>query len=230
MFSKADIDGLQSSDTLIGGYKVLICKHFDKSKSEKNEGKIKCGAYYTFRISHNSLRLVGKEEVHSHEAMDFKHITPIMMEDLKLMNKKMKISHIVNYLKIKHSCSGLSYQEIYYQFRKFHHFSGKKTAIILWNTEFYVRSIVDEQDETLCKLLFLSKVMSKNILNFGDILLIDATYNVDINIYKILLLVFSGISAEGKNVLLGMALINNETYITYQWALQNFLEIAPCFP
>ena len=43
---------------------------------------------------------------------------------------------------------------------------------------------------------FATKVMEENYRLFGDIILIDSTYQT--NIYKVPLVLFTGISVEGK--------------------------------
>ena len=48
----------------------------------------------------------------------------------------------------------------------------------------------------------------------------DSTYNT--NVYRIPLVVLTGIRNDGKNVLFGLALVNDETFETYKWILENF--------
>ncbi len=71
--------------------------------------------------------------------------------------------------------------------------------------------------------------MKQNYKDFGDVVLIDATYQT--NIYKAPLVLFTGIGVDGKNLLFGMAFINNESSETYQWLLEKFFlihEKKPC--
>jgi len=64
--------------------------------------------------------------------------------------------------------------------------------------------------------------MFNNFKLLSNFLLIYTTYQT--NQYQIQLLVFSGITAEGKNTLFGLALANDETIETYKWALDRFIE------
>jgi len=86
-------------------------------------------------------------------------------------------------------------------------------------------------DFELTKLFFAVPCMKEKYKLFNDVVLIDATYKT--NKYQIPLLVFSGITAEGRNTIFGLALINDETAQTYIWALQMFLDchdgIKPLF-
>ncbi len=78
----------------------------------------------------------------------------------------------------------------------------------------YIEAVTDQNNEHMCKLVFCTEVMKENFKKIGDNMLVDATYKT--NKYQIPLVVFTGISCEGKNVLFGMALINDERYRSYK--------------
>ena len=59
-------------------------------------------------------------------------------------------------------------------------------------------------------------------------MLVDATYKT--NKYQIPLVVSTGISNEGKNVLFGLCLMNDETYESYRWALKKFFQHNKSIP
>ena len=60
-------------------------------------------------------------------------------------------------------------------------------------------------------------MMAKNYLNFHDIVFMDATFNT--NQLGMALAVVSGISSEGKNIILAVALMQRETIDNYVWLL-----------
>jgi len=64
--------------------------------------------------------------------------------------------------------------------------------------------------------------MKYNYEKFGDIVLVDTTYNT--NHYSVPLVVISGVDREYRNILFGLALFNNEKGDTYNWVLQQFLD------
>ena len=53
-------------------------------------------------------------------------------------------------------------------------------------------------------------------------MLIDSTYQTIV--YKVPLVIFTGIGRDGRNLVFAMAFINNEKYETYQWILKQFTE------
>ncbi len=121
---------------------------------------------------------------------------------------------------------GLNYQKVYYHFRKVRPLLGNKDCQYFVNylsgKLFDFHYNVDD-DQNLCKIVFVSSVMKQNYKDFGDIVLIDATYQT--NIYKAPLVLFTGIGVDGRNLLFGMAFINSESLETYKWLLEKFFLI-----
>ncbi|XP_074298360.1 protein FAR1-RELATED SEQUENCE 11-like [Silene latifolia] len=58
---------------------------------------------------------------------------------------------------------------------------------------------------------------------FGDVVGFDTTYRV--NIYDMICGIFVGIDNHGKTVLLGFALLRNETTPTFKWLMKTFVSI-----
>ena len=63
--------------------------------------------------------------------------------------------------------------------------------------------------------------MRRNYSLYHDVVFMDATYKT--NHHSLALTVFSGVNNEGKNVVLGFALVKRETMDTYKWLLSNLL-------
>lgn len=61
--------------------------------------------------------------------------------------------------------------------------------------------------------------MRRNYRLYHDVVFMDATYKT--NNQQMALSVISGINHEGKNIVLGFALVKRETLDTYKWVLQN---------
>jgi transposase-like protein len=55
--------------------------------------------------------------------------------------------------------------------------------------------------------------MAKYYAKYHDVVFLDATYNT--NKANLALAIFSGISSEGKNIILGIALLSRETVDHY---------------
>jgi len=55
------------------------------------------------------------------------------------------------------------------------------------------------------------------------VVFLDSTYKT--NKYKAPLAIFSGVAGNGNNVIVGMVLINGETYETYKWLLKTFFQL-----
>ena len=64
--------------------------------------------------------------------------------------------------------------------------------------------------------------MRRNYRLYHDVVFMDATYKT--NNQSLALTVISGITNEGKNVVLGFALVKRETMDTYKWLLSNLLK------
>lgn len=63
----------------------------------------------------------------------------------------------------------------------------------------------------------MTEQMRRNYELYSDVVFMDATYAC--NDQTMPLVVFSGVSNEGRNVLLGFALLRNETMESYEWLL-----------
>ena len=153
-------------------------------------------------------------QTRNHTGRDVREISD-MISDMKYMLKSRKIIDVVRYLEQKHKCS-LSYNQVYYWFRRekplFGSFDCDNLINYLDNHGVKYLPVVNDINQVLIKLIFVTNVMRNNYARFSDILLIDAAYNT--NIYHIPLLIFSGIANDGKNIVFGMALINDETFET----------------
>lgn len=77
-----------------------------------------------------------------------------------------------------------------------------------------------EDVQNLCKLFFSTRRMKENLKVFGDVILIDTTYNI--NYYSTPLVVISGVDNQYQNILFGLSFINNEQQSTYSWILSQF--------
>lgn len=183
-------------------------------------------SFYRFKeISKGRYTLKTFELNHSHEGKDISDLTESMKNDLIYISKSQSISSIVDFLEAKYNISKLNYQKVYYAFRKVKPLFGADDCehfhSYLKEKNFFVESMLNGYNESLCKLFFASPTMQYNYNLFGDIILIDATYNT--NIYKVPLVVITGIGCDGRNLVFGMAFVNDETLETYEWIFKAFL-------
>lgn len=65
--------------------------------------------------------------------------------------------------------------------------------------------------------------MSKYYLHFSDVVFMDATYKT--NKEDLALTIISSVSGEGKNIILGVALMQRETADNYKWLLEQLLQL-----
>jgi len=124
------------------------------------------------------------------------------------------------------SCK-LDYWKVYHEFRKLYPRFGAQDAqnfieFIEKNGGIHSEQI-DSTDQSICKLLFQTKLMHQNYEKFHDILLIDATYST--NHFSTPLVVLSGIDENYRNILFGLVLVNDETLNTYTWVLRTFFQL-----
>ena len=76
---------------------------------------------------------------------------------------------------------------------------------------------LDPTDPKIETIFIQTPMMARNYKYYNDIVFLDATYNT--NKQKLNLAVLSGISSEGKNILLGISLMARETTENYIWLL-----------
>jgi len=148
-----------------------------------------------------------------------------MKLEITRFNKRSKVYEIKEHLESTFNCS-LPYSRVYNEFRRQHPRFGIDDCqmfieFLQLNGALFRQSRTS--DNALCRLLFSTQKMASNFRRFGDILLIDSTYNT--NLYSIPLVVLSGIDNNYKNVLFGLALVNDETKETYKWLLGEFCEM-----
>jgi len=78
-----------------------------------------------------------------------------------------------------------------------------------------------EQD--LHRILVQTPKMHRNYRLYHDVVFMDATYKTNKN--NMALTVFSGVNNEGRNVVLGYALVKRETLETYEWLLKTLVHM-----
>ena len=66
--------------------------------------------------------------------------------------------------------------------------------------------------------------MAKYYARYHDVVFMDATYNT--NKHGLALAIISGISSEGKNIIMGIAFLARETVDHYQWLLKTLVEFS----
>ena len=130
----------------------------------------------------------------------YQEITQAMISQILLLRCKRPISDIVSFLEHKNPGFNLSYNKVYYHFRKLRPLLNEEDVnylvSYLRSKNAFVEPVVDTQNQFMCKLLFCTKTMQENYKKFGNIMLLDTTYKT--NKYQIPLLVFTGISSEGE--------------------------------
>jgi len=204
-------------------------KSFKASKECKN-----CPVFYKFNFNEEDGKMSFDkcEEIHNHPlGLTEIGLTQEMREDLKIYTKKSKIIEIKESLEKKYNLQ-LDYHEIHREFRKLYPRFGDDDARNI--TEFLKKknikhSIYSEAgDNIIQRLFFATPQMIYHYELYSDIVLIDSTYRI--NLYNIPLIVYSGIDSGGRNIIFGLALVNNETELTHQWCLNEFFSVHKKLP
>ena len=68
------------------------------------------------------------------------------------------------------------------------------------------------------RILIQTPMMVKYYQHYSDVVFMDATYKT--NKYDLALTLLSGVSSEGKNIILAVALLSRETAEHYEWMLK----------
>lgn len=80
------------------------------------------------------------------------------------------------------------------------------------------------EDKTKIKnLLIQTPQMHRLYEKYSDVIFMDATYKT--NKYNMPLTVLSSVNNEGKNIVVGFALVQHETKETYEWLMKNIKKI-----
>ena len=222
--------------------KYIICKMQDRNKEkrrdEDGENKksektlvkdIDCPVFYRFRVdAQGKIKLLSQKENHNHSPNFYleKKLTPQMIKDISCFSRLTKVSEVRDYLEIKYNTK-LDYLTVYQQYRKFFpRFNSEdcqKLIDHLIANDAKVTWDVDIDNKDLCKLIFSTKLMMENYRKFGEVLLIDTTYNT--NYLSVPLVVFSGVDNHYRNILFGIGLIDDESAKTYEWLIEEFNSI-----
>jgi len=227
--------------------KSIICRFKDRNKDkhhsydgEKTEKTkkplikdIDCPVVYKFGVKDGKVIFQNAKEEHNHSLnlLLQKKLTPQMIQEISYFGKKTKICEVHHYLESKFDCK-IDYMSVYHQYRKYYPRFGDQDCQNFINylqiNEARYQYVTENPDKTMCKLLFCTKLMLQNYHLYGDILIIDTTYNT--NFYSTPLVVLSGVNNYYRNVIFGIALINNELESTYGWILSEFKRIMRTFP
>ena len=97
-----------------------------------------------------------------------------------------------------------------------------KYAAVL-DTTLGQRENLDPKNPQIECLFIQTPVMSRNYKQYHDCIFMDATYNT--NQLNLALAVVNGISSEGKNLILAVALMKEETAENYTWLLRKLTEM-----
>jgi len=178
-------------------------------------------------VKNNELELISYNQFHSDHKLQIKRkeITPEMKEEIKNFHKRSQVNEIQAYLESKFKTE-LNYKTVYSEFRKIFPLLSSQDATKF--VEFFSQNgykcikDINEAEQKYTKILIVSKLMMETYKEYGDIIILDATYRT--NKYSLHTSNFSGFNYAGRNCLLGIAIVNDETEGTYEWVLQNFFQ------
>lgn len=124
----------------------------------------------------------------------------------------------------------LNYYSVYREFRKLYPRFGKDDAQTMLNMLEQLKIVpkIDLDGGKVNRIFFATPGMKKNYEFYGDIVLVDSTYRV--NQYNIPLIVYSGVDSGGRNIIFGLALVNDESGETHEWCLEQFFDTHKKLP
>ena len=80
------------------------------------------------------------------------------------------------------------------------------------------------KDAKIDRMFIQTSLMARYYQTYHDVVFMDATYNT--NKHGLALAVVSGISSEGKNIIIGIAFLARESTEHYQWLLRTLVEFG----
>ena len=226
--------------------KSIICKYYDrnKSKNTKNEQAspeakpenrkqlikdVDCKVYYRFSVNADDRVILTKfYQIHNHLPCVYARgelTTPIKLYMVGRYRKTDKVCDVRDSLE---SIFGLKldYWRVYREFRSLYPRLGANDVRVflefLNSNNALHYEIIDSQTQAACRLYFQTRLMHEHYDKFGDIMLIDSTYNT--NQYSIPLVIISGLDNNFRNVLFALALVNDEKKETFSWIFNCFLK------
>jgi len=207
---------------------------YDKLEQIKaSQNNKTCPVFYKFVYNENGEMSFEKcDEAHNHPLkISGTELNQKMLQDMHLFNKKSKVIEIKESLEKKYNVQ-LDYNMVYYEFRKIYPRFGEEDANnmkkILEEKNIYHKFDIDMNTNIVKRLIFATPRMIRNYELYGDIILIDTTYRV--NHYNIPLIVYSGVSSTGSNIIFGLSIVNNENEETHEWCLNEFFKIHKKLP
>jgi zinc finger SWIM domain-containing protein 3 len=81
-----------------------------------------------------------------------------------------------------------------------------------------------EDTSKLKRALLMSGKMKKVYKKFNDVIIVDAIYKT--NKHDMPLVIFSGVTSDGSNIILAYAIIKKEDVETYQWIMHKLIEFT----
>jgi hypothetical protein len=94
---------------------------------------------------------------------------------------------------------------------------------VVFDTSLKQKEMLDPNNPQIEMLFVQTPVMARNYKQYHDCIFMDSTYNT--NQLGLALAVVNGISSEGKNLILAVALMKEETAENYVWLLRQLTEM-----
>jgi transposase-like protein len=74
------------------------------------------------------------------------------------------------------------------------------------------------------RMFIQTPTMAKYYAKYHDVVFMDATYNT--NKHNLALAIISGVSSEGKNIIMGVAFLQRESTEHYRWLLNTLVDFS----
>jgi len=200
-----------------------------------------CGFYLRFKTNTFGVyKLTSFNSVHSgHKKIAYSLVDTNVKTQISNLSSRMKSKSDLKNVVNENCSSTLSYHQVYYQVQKLKEEEyGKpsddaKRLLLhlienqnLNNCKFTFEK--DKKSGELLRLMYISKSMFQKYQIYHDVILIDSTFQK--NVFNMPIVSLLGINEEGKTIIFGFALLNNEKTDSYKWLFKNFLEVLKYQP
>lgn len=196
-----------------------------------------CKFFLRFKTNNKGLyKLYSFDSEHSkHEKIDYPLIDSKVKTQISSLSSRVKSKTDLKEIINENCNSKLSYHQVYYQSQKVKDETYGKPSDdakhlllhLIENQHLKTHKFAFEKDTNsgeLLKLIFVSKDMFQKYQIYHDVILIDSTLQK--NKFNMPLISILGINEEGKTIIFGFSLLNNEKTESYKWLFRNFLQIT----
>ena len=223
----------------------------NKNETSNTKKLLGCNAHLNYCVDKHSVKenndgileyvykLTSSDDNHSHPLFPNRakfHINKTSTkEEIGNFDSKSSPRTVKNFINMKFNESLVDYHQVYYQLNKNTKKYRDSDAQILLETleknEFIFRYQIEDLNEEECRLKLVSFTNSKMralYTKFNDVVFLDSTLNT--NVYKMPLVLASVVDENGKNNIIFVSFLPDETKQSYEILFTHFIELFSIYP